>query len=103
MQIGPYEVIRLLGEGGMGRVYSARHATLGVERAVKVLARSTSEASATRFTREAEILARVRHPGVVAVHDVGVHGGCPYYSMDLVAGDTLEDVLLRGGQLPLDR
>lgn len=85
----------------MGAVYRARHLELGVERALKVLARG-SATQVERFRREALSLARVQHPNVVRVHECGV-GECGFYFvMDLVEGETLERVVERG-PLPLDR
>lgn len=91
-RIGPYEVLRPLGEGGMGTVVLVRRP--GSERllALKLLPRAErSETAGPRFLREAEALARVRHPGVVRVHDAGEATQGSYLVMDYVEGPTLAE------------
>ncbi len=101
--VGAYELLALLGQGGMGAVYRARHRAVGVERALKVLSRGGADAARlSRFEREARNLARVQHPGVVRVHEAGQEGGVPYLVMELVPGEPL-DRLLERGRLPLPR
>jgi serine/threonine-protein kinase len=103
--IGPYEVLGVLGQGGMGTVLRGRHPALGVVRAIKVLeARRGPDAAraAARFEREARSLAGISHPNVVHIHESGLEGGAPWFAMDLVEGETLEDVVHRG-PLPLER
>ncbi|MEZ5965408.1 MAG: serine/threonine-protein kinase [Planctomycetota bacterium] len=90
-----YEVLGELGRGGMGVVFRARHRALDREIAVKVL-RPSEQALADllrRFEVEAKSLARLRHPHIVAVHDVGRNGGHVYYTMDLIDGTSLDKVL----------
>ncbi|MHC5018907.1 MAG: protein kinase domain-containing protein [Planctomycetota bacterium] len=114
--IGPYEVLRQLGRGGMGVVYRARHRELGREVALKVIAQdmagsssaagllgSTEGAAALseRFRREAQSAGRLAgHPHIVAVHDVGefVEGEFTrlYLAMDLVEGHSLEELIDEG-------
>ncbi|MFF9431026.1 serine/threonine-protein kinase [Streptomyces sp. NPDC014746] len=96
---GRYRIVRRLGRGGMGVVWRAVDEVLGREVAVKEL-RTFSDAAAPeladlrlRMTREARAAARVRHPGVVAVHDVTEHEGRPVIVMELVEGPSLDDVL----------
>jgi serine/threonine-protein kinase len=89
-RIGSYELLGDLGQGGMGTVYRARHRELGVTRALKVISRATSDHARVRFAREAETLARLRHPNLVAVHDAGEANGRAYFVMDLIEGDPLE-------------
>jgi len=93
-----YEVVRELGRGGMGVVYLVRQRSLGRLAAVKVL-RSTGAAPGPahrRFLEEARHLARLRHPHIVAVYEVGRDGrGEPYFSMDYVAGEPLTSLLAR--------
>jgi tetratricopeptide (TPR) repeat protein len=100
-QVGPYTVLSELARGGMGVVYRARHAQLGRDVAVKVLraGKDASELQRRRFETEARTLARLRHPNIVAVHDVGEERGVPYLVMDLVEGESLEARLLRDGPL----
>ncbi|HEX4404396.1 MAG TPA: serine/threonine-protein kinase, partial [Polyangia bacterium] len=96
---GTYEIVRRLAQGGMGSVYVARHLRLGGELVVKTLGAdyaSTAEGSA-RFHREAEILARLRHPNVVRVVDFNVsQTGVPYLAMELLDGPDLRTALGRG-------
>jgi hypothetical protein len=100
-RFGPFVVGDELGRGGMGVVYRARHAGLGRDVALKLLAAgafATAE-QRRRFVSEARLAARVRHPGVVAIHDAGELDGQLYFAMDLVAGDDLA-ARLRAGPLP---
>ncbi|MCC6646114.1 MAG: serine/threonine protein kinase [Polyangiaceae bacterium] len=102
----PYELVRPLGEGGIGEVYEARHVELGAPRAVKVLRRGLSgqRAVRVRFAREARILAQLRHPHLVEVLDLGESDdGRPFLAMELLTGRTLRDVLHERGALRVDR
>ena len=101
--LGPYRVVRLLGRGGMGAVYEAEHVQLRVRRALKVFARSGGEDLRRRFLAEGRLLARLDHPRLVRVHDLGVDAdaGLVWFAMDLVldaAGRpcTLEDLRRAG-------
>ena len=98
-----FEVARELGRGGMGVVYLVRQKSLGRLAAVKVL-RSGDAAfglALRRFLDEARHLARLRHPHIVAVHEVGHDGrGEPYFVMDYVDGEPLTAVLARGRMTP---
>ncbi len=88
--IGRYLVSAELGRGGMGVVYRARDPQLGREVAIKVLlASAAGPQEIARFEREARAAARLDHPGVVAVHEVGVDHGGPFIVMDFVPGETL--------------
>jgi serine/threonine protein kinase/Tfp pilus assembly protein PilF len=94
-RIGPYEVISLLGEGGMGEVYRGRDPRLGREIAIKVLAQDASkdtEATA-RLEREARAIAALSHPNIVAVHDVGHDDGTFYVVTELLEGKTLREAI----------
>jgi hypothetical protein len=98
-QLGPYLLLRELGRGGMGIVYAARHAQLGRDVALKVMSADLGTADAqavARFRREAETAGRLRHPGIVQVHDFGQAGGQLYLAMDLVEGESLASRLKRG-------
>lgn len=102
---GRYRVLGRLGRGGMGVVWRAMDEVLGREVAVKEL-RAFSDAAVPeladlrlRMQREARAAARVRHPGVVAVHDIAEHEGRPVIVMELVNGPSLDDVLRERGTL----
>ncbi|MFJ8309943.1 MULTISPECIES: serine/threonine-protein kinase [unclassified Streptomyces] len=102
---GRYRVVAQLGRGGMGVVWRAHDEVLGRDVAVKEL-RAYTDASAPelgdlrlRMQREARAAAQVRHPGVVAVHDVAEHEGRPVIVMELVEGPSLDDVLRERGVL----
>ena len=96
-RLGPYEVLDLLGAGGMGEVYRARDPRLGREVAIKVLSRDvTSDADRlARFEREARAVAALNHPNILTVHDVGTHEGVPYVVTELLSGETLRELLRR--------
>ena len=102
-QIGPYEVLSLIGSGGMGEVYRAHDHRLDRAVALKVL-RSPHGASHTqleRFQREARSLARISHAHICTLHDVGEHDGVAYLVMELLEGETLGD-RLEHGAIPLE-
>jgi len=92
-RIGPYEVLSLLGEGGMGEVYRGRDPRLGRDIAIKVIAKDAAQdAEATaRLEREARAIAALSHPNIVAVHDVGQEAGTFYVVTELLEGKTLRD------------
>src|SRR5688572_18890646 len=94
-KVGPYEVLGLLGEGGMGQVYRGRDPRLGRDIAIKVLAQDAlQDAEATgRLEREARAIAALSHPNIVAVHDVGREDGSFYLVTELLEGKTLRDTM----------
>lgn len=98
--VGPYRVEAFLGQGAMARVFRATDTRLDRSVALKVLNPDLagSEAQVERFLREARAVARVRHPGVVAIYEVGVTP-CHFLAMELVRGQTL-DRYLDGRPLP---
>ena len=101
-----YEVIALLGEGGMGHVYEVRHVALDRHFAMKVLRRELArdEDLADRFIQEARATASVRHPNVVEITDFGkLPSGVPYFVMELLVGETLGQVIKSGGPIPARR
>ena len=93
-----YELHELLGRGGMGAVYRARHTRLDRLVALKVLLPDlgAEPSFAERFAREAKALARLRHPGIVGIHDFGRAGTFFYLVMDYVDGASLRDLLVQG-------
>jgi len=103
VRIGAYEVLRELARGGMGAVYVARHTDLEREVAIKVLLQADAPAThVERFLREARATARLRHPNVVPVHELGEEGGRSFIVMDLVPGESLAARVRREGPLDLD-
>src|SRR5215208_4032117 len=90
-RLGPYEIVALLGAGGMGEVYRARDSRLQRDVALKLLAPqlAVDPARLARFEREARAASALSHPAIVAVHDVGVADGTWYLAMELVDGTTL--------------
>src|SRR5712691_11000946 len=97
-QIGAYYIQSKLGEGGMARVYKAYHARLRREVAIKVILSQIAQQSdfRVRFEREAQLVASLQHPNIVAVYDFGDFGNQTYLVMQYVGGGTLRDKL-RGG------
>ena len=97
---GHYEIMARLGEGGMGTVYQVRHASLDRVYALKVLSPSVmafDRDAGHRFLREARSAARIRHPNIIDVFDYGtLSDGRPYLVMELLAGESLEDLVQRG-------
>ncbi len=99
---GPYVVVEELGRGGMGVVYRARQEPLGRLVALKVLVEPKGR-RLERFVREARAAAKLDHPNVVRIHDVGVEEGFIYYSMELLEGKPLDRILFEEGKLPWRR
>ena len=88
---GQYELLGKINEGGMGVVYLARQTPLNRMVALKMIlaGRHASTQDIARFRREGKAIARLRHPNVVEVYELGEHDGLPYYSMELVKGGSL--------------
>src|SRR5262245_9686300 len=101
--LGAYEILSIIGVGGMGEVYKARDTRLNRMVAIKVLspAISSRPQARARFKREAQTIAALNHPRICTIHDVGQHGGIDYLVMELLEGYTLAERLGRG-VLPLD-
>lgn len=101
--IGRYEIVGLLGAGGMGEVYRARDLTLKRDIAIKVLPDVFSQDAErlSRFRREAEVLASLNHPHIATIYDFGEFGDGRFLALELVEGETLADRLVHG-PMPLD-
>ncbi len=96
--IGRYRVVRKIGEGGMGTVFEAEDEVLGRRVAIKRL-KATEESSRRRFWREARAAARLAHPNVCALYEVGEDASGPFLAMELLMGEPLSARLRRG---PMD-
>jgi len=101
---GRYEVIRELGKGGMGIVYEARHSGTGRKVAVKEILELEGPAVVERFQREARATAAIETQHITPVLDTGTDPatGHPYLVMELLAGEDLQDLIVRAGPLPED-
>jgi eukaryotic-like serine/threonine-protein kinase len=101
-----YEISAVIGEGGMGVVYAARHRALGKRFALKALRRelATDGEIAARFMQEARTAASVSHPGLVKITDFGkLPAGEPFFVMELLEGQSLAQLIRRGGPIPAAR
>jgi hypothetical protein len=103
-RFGPYPVLRVLGQGGMGVVFLAEDPRLGRRMALKVMrpALAANAPARQRFLREARAVAAMAHDNVVPVFHAGEEGSLPYLLMPLLQGETLESHLQRAGRLPPD-
>ncbi len=101
--LGDYEVDRLLGRGGMGEVYLARQISLDRQVAFKVLRADllTNPISLSRFEAEAGAAAKINHPNIVHIYQLGTIQGLRYIAMEYVAGTNLRDYIVRKGGLEL--
>src|SRR3954470_10819515 len=102
-RLGPYEILSLLGSGGMGEVYKARDTRLDPTVAIKVLpdALAADPHFRERFDREARAISQLPHPHICTLHDVGEQHGTAFLVMEYLVGETLADRLTKGA-LPLD-
>src|SRR5215470_7940321 len=101
--VGPYEILSLLGAGGMGEVYKARDTRLDRTVAIKILpdTLSADPQFRERFDREAKAISQLTHPNICTLYDVGEQQGTAYLVMEYLEGETLEQRLKKGA-LPLD-
>src|SRR5580692_5728383 len=99
-KLGPYEIVSPVGAGGMGEVYRARDARLNRDVAIKVLpaAFARDPERLRRFQQEAQAIAALNHPNILAIHDFGEHEGSPYLVTEFLEGETLRERL---GAMPL--
>src|ERR1700680_175966 len=96
--LGPYEILAPIGAGAMGEVYRARDTRLGRAVAIKVLPdRLASDPQArSRFEREAQMVAALSHPNILAIHDYGSEGGIFFAVTELLEGETLRHRIKEG-------
>src|SRR5215470_1763290 len=96
--LGQYEVIELVGKGGMSSVYRARQKTMKRDVALKILpaALAHNENLLERFYREVEVVATLQHPHILPVYDFGEYDGLPYIVMAYMNGGTLADLIAKG-------
>src|SRR5438046_3041090 len=99
-RIGPYRIVRKLGEGGMGVVYAAEDERLRREVAIKTIREAGDSSARERFMREARAAASLSHPNVCQLFDIGDAEGTPFLVMELLDGESLAERLVRGA-LPL--
>jgi serine/threonine protein kinase len=99
-RLGRYEIVSLLGEGGMGEVYLARDPKINRDVAIKVIpaAFSSDSERLRRFEQEVQATGKLNHPNILAVYDVETHDGSPYVVYELLEGETLR-ARLSGGAL----
>ncbi len=98
-RIGRYRILELLGQGAMGVVYRGRDEALDRDVAVKVIrGESLDDESRAQFLKEARAAARLQHPGIVTVYELGEEAGAPFLAMELLEGQDLQRAM-RGGAL----
>ena len=102
-RVGPYEVLSALGSGGMAEVYRARDTRLGRDIAIKVVTEAlvADTELIRRFEQEARLAGSLNHPNLVAVYDVGLHDGAPYFVTELLQGESLRQRIGRA-RIPVD-
>jgi eukaryotic-like serine/threonine-protein kinase len=101
-KLGPYEILSLLGTGGMGEVYRARDTALGRDVAVKILHSNNLQDPdrLRRFRQEAQAAAALAHPNILAIYFVGEHDGVPFLASELLEGESLRE-RLRSAPIPV--
>ncbi len=99
-----YEILGVLGQGGMGIVYKARHLALDRVVALKMILRGAlaDQDAVERFRIEAQAVARLRHPNIVQIFEVGEYAGQPYFSLEYLEGGSLHQKLQGAPQAPRD-
>src|SRR6266568_6931635 len=100
-QLGNYQLIRLLGEGGFAEVYLGEHIHLGTQAAIKVLHTQLTSDDVDKFRTEARTIARLIHPNIVRVLEFGIEGKTPFLVMDYAPNNTLRQRHPKGIVLPL--
>jgi serine/threonine-protein kinase len=102
-RLGQYEIIALLGKGGMATVYRARQTSINRDVAIKIIKPDLAETEQfiKRFEREARTIATMSHPHILKVFDYGQHGDVVYLVTELLSGGSLNDLIRQEGALPL--
>jgi serine/threonine protein kinase/ketosteroid isomerase-like protein len=102
-KLGKYEIIQELGRGAMGIVYRARDPIINRLVALKTISKGVAEDSnlLQRFYREAQSAGGLQHPNIVTIYDMGEEAGTPYIAMELVEGESLEQLIARQPELTL--
>src|SRR4051812_15755790 len=97
-RFGPYEILSLVGVGGMGEVYKGRDQRLDRTVAIKLLPADVAERAdrRARFESEARAISSLSHPHICTLFDVGDENGRPFIVMEFLEGETLDDRLMRG-------
>ncbi|MEZ6094749.1 MAG: serine/threonine-protein kinase [Pirellulaceae bacterium] len=100
-----YEIVRLIGAGGMGQVFEAREKESGRQVALKLLTANVEQdqESVDRFLREGQLAAQLSHPRSTFIYVAGVNNGKPYIAMELMPGRTLQDEIDQFGAMPVNR
>ena len=102
-KVGPFQIESELGSGAMGQVYLARYIKNGQRAAIKVISAGLRNQTAqARFQREAEVLQQLEHPNIVRFYVISEFEGAPYYAMEFVEGESLDNFLERRGKIPWD-
>ncbi len=103
--LGQYHLEHMIGAGGLGKVYRARHAMLRRPTAIKLIRSESNNRQATaRFEREVQFTAQLTHPNTIAIYDYGrTPEGVFYYAMEYLEGVTLDDLVADAGPLPEER
>ena len=96
-KLGDFEILKMVGQGGMGAVFLAQQASLDREVALKVISSvgGTQTKNLDRFKRESKVLAKISHPNIVPIYEVGQQGAYSYFAMEYVEGTSLGKILTR--------
>jgi serine/threonine protein kinase len=102
-RLGAYEIVALIGSGGMGEVYCAKDTKLGRDVALKILPASFTNdpERVARFRREAQVLASLNHPHIAQIHGLEEANGTQFLELELVDGESLDKLIARG-PIPVD-
>ena len=100
---GKYTGLVLIGRGGMGEVYRAKHPTMNCDVAIKILPKylAENEAAYQRYEHEARAMAQLKHPNIVGMYDYGILDGMPYIVLEYIDGQPLSEILNQRGRLSL--